>query len=93
MFFIDPGTRSEGVNASASHSSMSTLQPDILEPVEGAIEQHSNQESPPNDDGALLGCLTQIIEQLSQHDSAPNDAGSSQGCVPQVPDSSSQVLC
>ncbi|XP_050928960.1 mucin-12 isoform X1 [Lates calcarifer] len=86
----DPGTRSEGVNASASHSSMSTLQPDILEPVEGAIEQHSNQESPPNDDGALLGCLTQIIEQLSQHDSAPNDAGSSQGCVPQVPDSSSQ---
>ncbi|GLD51698.1 transcription factor TFIIIB component B'' homolog [Lates japonicus] len=85
----DPGTRSEGVNASISHSSVSKLQPDILEPVEGAIE-YSNQESPPNDDGALLGCLTQIIEQLSQHDSAPNDAGSSQGCVPQVPDNSSQ---
>ncbi|XP_040914516.1 transcription factor TFIIIB component B'' homolog isoform X2 [Toxotes jaculatrix] len=87
----DPGTPSERVDASVSHKPVSKLQPDIQEPVEGAVEPRSPlSESPPNDAGALLGSLTQIIEQLSEHDSPPNDAGSSLDCVTQTPDNSSQ---
>ncbi|XP_044029871.1 transcription factor TFIIIB component B'' homolog isoform X3 [Siniperca chuatsi] len=55
----DCGTRSEGADASVSHKPVSELRPDIQEPVEGAIEQRSNHNSPSNDAGPSLGCLTQ----------------------------------
>ncbi|XP_022624536.1 transcription factor TFIIIB component B'' homolog [Seriola dumerili] len=86
----DSGSHSEDVHASVSHEPVCELQPDIQEPVEGAVEPHSSQESSLNDSGSLLGCLTEIIEQLSQHDSPRNDAGSSLGCVTQAQDHSSQ---
>ncbi|XP_056259503.1 transcription factor TFIIIB component B'' homolog isoform X1 [Seriola aureovittata] len=86
----DSGSHSEDVHASVSHEPVCELQPDIQEPVEGAVEPHISQESSLNDSGSLLGCLTEIIEQLSQHDSPRNDAGSSLGCVTQAQDHSSQ---
>ncbi|XP_034752722.1 transcription factor TFIIIB component B'' homolog isoform X2 [Etheostoma cragini] len=81
----DFGTCSEDVDALFCHKLVSELQPDIQEPVEGAIEQCSNQNTSPSDAGSLLG-LTQVIEQRSQHDPPPNVAGSSLGCVTQLLD-------
>ncbi|XP_035847244.1 transcription factor TFIIIB component B'' homolog [Sander lucioperca] len=77
----DFGTCSEGVDASVCQKLVSERRPDIQEPVEGAIEQCSNQNPSLSDAGSSLGCLTQVIEQLSQHDPPPNVAGSSLGCV------------
>lgn len=74
-----------------SHKPVSEGQPHIHEPVEGAIEQHSNQNSPLNNAASPFGCLTQVVEQLSQHDSPQNVAGSSLGCLTQVTDNSTQV--
>ncbi|XP_049460193.1 transcription factor TFIIIB component B'' homolog isoform X3 [Epinephelus fuscoguttatus] len=79
----------EGMDASV-YKPVSEHQPEILEPAEGAIEQCSDPNSPPNDSGSSPGCLTQVMEQLNQHDSTPDVAGSSLGCVKQVPDSFSQ---
>lgn len=79
------------MDASVSYKPVSKSQPDIQAPVEEAVEPQSNQESPSDDAGSLMGCLSHIIEQLSQHDSPPDDAGSSLSCVTQVPDNSSQV--
>ncbi|XP_033502895.2 uncharacterized protein LOC117269742 isoform X2 [Epinephelus lanceolatus] len=78
-----------GMDASACKP-VSEHQPEILEPAEGAIEQCSDPNSPPNDSGSSLGCLTQVMEQLNQHDSTPDVAGSSLGCVKQVPYSFTQ---
>ncbi|XP_062290751.1 transcription factor TFIIIB component B'' homolog isoform X1 [Scomber scombrus] len=58
----DSCTHSEGVNASGSHGSVTEPKPDIQEPVEGAIEQLSNKESPPNDAGVASGCVTKAPE-------------------------------
>ncbi|XP_039635737.1 mucin-5AC isoform X3 [Perca fluviatilis] len=80
----DFGTCSEGVDSSVCHKLVSERRPDIQEPVEGAIEQCSNQNPSPSDAGSSLGCLTQVIEQLSQDDPPPNVAGSSLGCVENV---------
>ncbi|XP_078128107.1 uncharacterized protein LOC144531719 [Sander vitreus] len=77
----DFGTCSAGMDASGCHKLVSERRPDIQEPVEGAIEQCSNQNPSPSDAGSSLGCLTQVIDQLSQHDPPPNVAGSSLGCV------------
>uniref|UniRef100_A0A671XHW1 Myb-like domain-containing protein n=1 Tax=Sparus aurata TaxID=8175 RepID=A0A671XHW1_SPAAU len=83
----DSATSSEGVDASLPHKPVSELQPHSQEPVEGAIEQHSNQSSPPKDAGSSLARLTQ---QPNQHDSTPNVAGFSPGCLTQVPDNCNQ---
>lgn len=87
-FFTDSAACSEGVDASLPHKPVSELQPHSQEPVEGAIEQHSNQSSPPKDAGSSLARLTQ---QPNQHDSTPNVAGFSPGCLTQVPDNCNQV--
>ncbi|XP_049909320.1 transcription factor TFIIIB component B'' homolog isoform X4 [Epinephelus moara] len=79
----------EGMDASVCKP-MSEHQPEILEPAEGAIEQCSDPNSPPNDSGSSLGCLTQVMKQLNQHYPTPDVAGSSLGCVKQVPYSFSQ---
>lgn len=70
---------------------VSDCRPDIQEPVEGAIEQHINQNPTPNEAGSSLGSLTQVIEQLSHPEPPPNVAESSLGCVTQEPGSCTQV--
>ena len=89
-FFTDSATCS-GVDASLPHKPVSELQPQSQEPVEGAIDQHSNQSSPPEDAGSSLASLTQVTEQPNQRDSTPDVAGSSLGCLTQVTDSYNQV--
>ncbi|KAM8743682.1 uncharacterized protein AB9X84_017944 isoform 2-T2 [Acanthopagrus schlegelii] len=79
-----------GVDASLPHKPVSELQPQSQEPVEGAIDQHSNQSSPPEDAGSSLASLTQVTEQPNQRDSTPDVAGSSLGCLTQVTDSYNQ---
>ncbi|XP_053267204.1 transcription factor TFIIIB component B'' homolog [Pleuronectes platessa] len=83
----DTGAQSESLDASVSLNPMSELRPDIPDPVEGAVESQSHQESCPNDAQSLMG-LTQFIHQES--DSHSNDAVSSMGCVTQAVDNSSQ---
>ncbi|KAI3362129.1 hypothetical protein L3Q82_012452, partial [Scortum barcoo] len=56
----DSGTHSQGGDACASHKPESELRPDVQEPAEGAIEQLSNQNCPPNVAGPSLGFLTEI---------------------------------
>ncbi|XP_035040491.2 transcription factor TFIIIB component B'' homolog [Hippoglossus stenolepis] len=85
----DSGAQSESVDASVSLNPVSELRPDIPDPVEGAVESHSRQESCPNDAQSLLG-LTQFIDQES--DSHSNDAVSSTGCVTQAVDNFSQNM-
>ncbi|XP_060931775.1 transcription factor TFIIIB component B'' homolog [Limanda limanda] len=83
----DSGAQSESFDASVSLNPVSELRPNIPDPVEGAVESHSHQESCPNDPQSLLG-LTQFIHQES--DSHSNDAVSSMGCVTQAVDNFSQ---
>ncbi|XP_053195480.1 transcription factor TFIIIB component B'' homolog [Scomber japonicus] len=70
----DSCTHSEDVNASGSHGSVTELKPAIQEPVEGAIEQLSNKESPPNDAGIVSGCETEAPENSTLQ---PQDASTS----------------
>lgn len=79
--FPDSGTCSGGVVA-VSQNPVSELRP-YKEPVEGAVEQHSRQDSRPDNAGSSLGCMKLAVEQLSQDD-RPSE-GSSLGCLTQVP--------
>ncbi|XP_026210201.1 transcription factor TFIIIB component B'' homolog isoform X2 [Anabas testudineus] len=78
----DSGTCSNSVVASVSQNPLSVLTPD-KEPVEGAVEQHSKEDSA----GSSLGCLKPTVEQLTHDDRSSNDAGTSLECftVYQVP--------
>lgn len=49
-----------------SHKPASEGHPHIQEPVEGAIEQHSNQNSPLNNAASSLGSLTQVADNSTQ---------------------------
>ncbi|XP_044189507.1 transcription factor TFIIIB component B'' homolog isoform X1 [Thunnus albacares] len=83
----DSGTCSEDVNASGSHRPVTELQPDIQEPVEGAIEPLSNNESSLNDAGMPSGCVTQAPENSSQ-DASTSSAAGTESCqsIPIFPD-------
>lgn len=80
--FPDSGTCSNSVVASVSQNPLSVLTPD-KEPVEGAVEQHSKEDSA----GSSLGCLKPTVEQLTHDDRSSNDAETSLECftVYQVP--------
>ncbi|XP_051268098.1 transcription factor TFIIIB component B'' homolog isoform X2 [Dicentrarchus labrax] len=86
----DSGICAQSVDATISDKPVSELQPDIQEPVEGAIEQHSSLNCPPSDAVSSLGCLTQVTEQLNQQDLPSKVAGAPVGCVKEVPDNSVQ---
>lgn len=81
--FQDSGT-CPGSVVTVSQNPMSELRPD-KKPVEGAVEQHSKQDSHPDDVGSSLGYMKLAVKQLSQDDIPSNDAGSSLGCLTQVP--------
>ncbi|XP_062269278.1 transcription factor TFIIIB component B'' homolog [Platichthys flesus] len=50
----DTGAQSESLDASVSLNPVSELPPDIPDPIGGAVESHSHQESCPNDAQSLL---------------------------------------
>ncbi|XP_073333972.1 uncharacterized protein [Pagrus major] len=89
----DSGTCSEAVDASLSHKPVSELQPHSQEPVEGAIEQDSHQNFPPNDAGSSPGCLTQVPDNYNQDASTSATGGTQrQPSLTIFPDMLSQQL-
>ncbi|KAM9841639.1 uncharacterized protein ACBR49_015071 [Aulostomus maculatus] len=66
------------LDASGSHRPVSGVQPDIQEPVEGAIEQVINRASPQNDAGSSLGFVTQVPE-VSNQEATLASIGGTQG--------------
>ncbi|XP_037608809.1 transcription factor TFIIIB component B'' homolog isoform X2 [Sebastes umbrosus] len=74
----DCGTHSEGLDASVCHKLVSEHQPDIKEPVEGAVGPlFSNQNSSQNVAGSSLGCVTQVADNDTQ-DASTSSTGATQ---------------
>ncbi|XP_074472931.1 uncharacterized protein LOC141756873 isoform X2 [Sebastes fasciatus] len=74
----DCGTHSEGLDASVCHKLVSEHQPDIKEPIEGAVGPlFSNQNSSPNVAGSSLGCVTQVADNDTQ-DASTSSTGATQ---------------
>uniref|UniRef100_UPI0037E7F656 transcription factor TFIIIB component B'' homolog n=1 Tax=Semicossyphus pulcher TaxID=241346 RepID=UPI0037E7F656 len=68
----DSNDRSGSVDASVSHKPTSELRPDIQEPVEAVLEQHS---SPPIVAGSSLSCVTQVPDNSTQDASTSSTGG------------------
>ncbi|XP_019937683.2 transcription factor TFIIIB component B'' homolog isoform X2 [Paralichthys olivaceus] len=89
-----------GVEASVSLNPVSELRPDIQDPVEGAVESNSNQESCPkqSDSHSLyavssLGCVTQTVDNSSQNTSTFGTEGTqSHPCLQLFPDLTSEQM-